>query len=88
MDLLIWTFFGVINGLILYAFENTKGKRKVGMGGAIMMSVAGALSGGTLAYIVFGGTQGFNLTLLLVLFFEVAILTLLSAKSGHTHYRA
>lgn len=83
MDILAWTLFGIINGLVLYSFENKKEKKHISPIGAILLSVFGALSGGTLAYLIFGNARlELSNTLLIAIVFEVALLYLLiSGKS-------
>ena len=76
MNILAWTLFGIINGLTLYFFDGKKDGVNPVM--ASLLGILGALSGGTVAYLLFGGIQtGFNSTLLLVLFFEAVLLFLL-----------
>ena len=75
MDILAWTLFGVVNGLILYLFESKKNKKKIHLVTAITLGAFGALSGGTLAYLLFGGAKaGCNSTLLLTIAFEALLL--------------
>ena len=81
MDIVAWGLFGVVNSIMLYVFENDKDK--VNPFGAVVIGVLGALAGGTLAYLIFGGvTGGINTTLLLVILFQGVLLYLLfSGKS-------
>lgn len=81
MNILAWALFGVINGLVLYYFDDKKETMNPAL--AIGLGILGALSGGTAAYLLFGGIQtAFNSTLLLVVFFEIMLLFLLiSGKS-------
>lgn len=81
MNILAWTLFGIINGLTLYFLDGKKDS--VNPITASILGILGALSGGTVAYLLFGGIQTeFNSTLLLVVFFEAILLfLLLSGKS-------
>lgn len=81
MNILAWMLFGIVNALVLYIFDDKKSETNLAT--AVLLGVLGAVSGGTAAYVLFGGMQqGFNSTLLLVIFFEVMLLfLLLSGKS-------
>ena len=81
MDIIAWALFGVVNALMLYAFESDK--ENVSPFAAVLMGVLGALSGGTAAYLIFGGAAtALNTTLLLAIVFEAVLLyLLLSGKS-------
>lgn len=83
MSVLAWILFGIVNGLILYFFESKEEKKRINPFSAVLLSTCGALSGGTLAYLIFENARiGLNSTLLLAIVFEVALLyLLLSGKS-------
>jgi len=75
MNIFAWVLFGIINGLILYTFESKKSKKKIHVIAATTLGAFGALSGGTIAYLLFGGINtAFNSTLLLTLAFEAVLL--------------
>ena len=81
MNVIAWMLFGIINGLALYMFEGRKDR--VSAVSAMALGSLGALSGGTFAFLLFGGiSNGFNATLLLVIFFEAVLLFLLLSKKS------
>jgi len=79
MNLFAWALFGVINGLILNLLD--KNPKKEQSAGAMMLGMLGAVSGGTVAYLLFGGMKStFDLTLLLIVLFEAILVYMLTAK--------
>lgn len=76
MTVVAWILFGVVNGLILNALEPDP--RKGGRISAVILGMAGALSGGLLAFLFFGGvTTGLNVMLYSVVGIEIALLLFL-----------
>lgn len=76
MDPLSWLAFGLVNALLLSAFDTKQKKRSVLP--SVLMGISGALSGGFTAYALFT-TAGVRLssTFLIVLAIEIAILLFL-----------
>ena len=78
MTVFAWILFGVVNGLILNALEPNPSKG--GRMSAMILGIVGALSGGLLAFLFFGGvTTGLNAMLYSVVAIELALLVLLYA---------
>lgn len=60
MNLLSWILFGAIVGIITHSIQQD---RNTSMPGAITLGIAGAITGGILAIILFQGQMhGFDLT--------------------------
>ena len=73
-----WILFGVVNGLILNALEPNPSKG--GRMSAMILGIVGALSGGLLAFLFFGGaTTGLNVMLYSIVAIEIALLLFLYA---------
>jgi len=65
MNLLAWTVFGLIIGIVANMIDPAP--ERGGIVGTILLGVVGALVGGMLANLVFGfGVSGFNLTSFIV----------------------
>jgi uncharacterized membrane protein YeaQ/YmgE (transglycosylase-associated protein family) len=81
MNILLWALFGLINGLLLNTFD--KSPKKESMTGSMLLGMFGAISGGAVAYLLFGGVQsGFDMTLVLVMFFEAVLIYMLTSKKS------
>ncbi|GEM_PF-2535134 len=76
MDPLSWIAFGLVNGLILTAFDTKQKKRSVLP--SVLLGIAGALSGGFTAYaLLMTPSIRLSSTFLIILVIEVAILLFL-----------
>lgn len=85
MSLLLWALFGVVNGMILNILDRNPQKEKPT--GAMLLGMFGALSGGAVAFLLFGGLEeGFNLTLLLIISFEALLVYMLTTTKSQIKY--
>lgn len=76
MTLLLWVIFGIINGLILHQFESPQNKGSSIF--AAFWGIVGSISGGVVAYYIFGGiTATPNIIALIILALEGGVLLLL-----------
>ncbi len=61
MDLLGWALFGIVAGGIAFMLDPYPGEG--GLGGALLLGIFGAVVGGVVANLVFGGAVvGFSIT--------------------------
>ncbi len=76
MTVLLWVIFGIINGLIIHQFENPQNKGSNII--AALWGIVGAVSGGVVAYYIFGGiTAAPNIITFSILALECGVLLLL-----------
>lgn len=52
MNILLWSLFGALTGIVTYMLDNRNAKR--GIGTAVIIGILGAVAGGMVANVLFG----------------------------------